>query len=65
MLKTPFLVVKPPHVYPPHYHQLTQHIPTAFLVESQFSMDKSCQIPMLNLVGGFNHLEKYESQWEG
>ena len=22
-------------------------------------------IPLYNLVGGFNHLEKYESQWEG
>ena len=28
---------------------------------------QQCQIPksiLINLVGGFNHLEKYESQWE-
>jgi len=26
---------------------------------------KMVYIPKMALVGGFNHLEKYESQWEG
>ena len=52
--------------------QRTSSLPSSPIPSSKISQEteelgqqKSGSVPNNHLVGGFNHLEKYESQWEG